>query len=111
MAKKKLIPPGPHFSPAERERLYLLMGELGESVQAVAKILRFGYESKHPVPSVHGFETNREQLQIELGQVAAAIALMSVNGDLSVNDMAHSTRAKLRTVRRWLLQKHKYPKL
>ena len=40
-----------HFNqltPAEAERLALLLEELGEAQQAIGKILRHGYASTHP---------------------------------------------------------------
>jgi hypothetical protein len=40
-----------HFNrltPAEAERLALLLEELGEAQQIIGKILRHGYESYHP---------------------------------------------------------------
>jgi hypothetical protein len=40
-----------HFNgltPAEAERLALLAEECGEVIQAIGKVLRHGYESRHP---------------------------------------------------------------
>lgn len=53
-----------HFNqltPAEAERLALLAEECGEVIQAIGKILRHGYESRHP----DGGPTNREALERE----------------------------------------------
>ena len=71
-----------HFnglSPAEAERLALLSEELGEAQQAIGKILRHGYESRHP----DGGATNRESLERECGDVSHAIDRLSTANDLS----------------------------
>lgn len=57
------------LSAAEAERLALLLEELGETQQAIGKILRHGYESRHP----NGGPTNREALERELGDVTHAV--------------------------------------
>ena len=46
------------LSDAQLERLYILSEELGEAQQAVGKILRHGYDSKHPETGI----TNKESL-------------------------------------------------
>lgn len=64
-----------HFNgltPAEAERLALLLEEMGEAQQAIGKILRHGYESRHP----SGGPTNRENLEREIADVRAIIELM-----------------------------------
>lgn len=66
------------LTPAEAERLALLAEELGEAIQAIGKILRHGYNSRHP----DGGPTNRELLQSELGDVYAAMDMLSDAGDL-----------------------------
>lgn len=71
-----------HFnqlSPAEAERLALLVEEMGEAQQAVGKILRHGYESRHP----DGGPTNRETLERELGDVEFTGEMLKNNQDLN----------------------------
>ncbi|NMG29348.1 MazG nucleotide pyrophosphohydrolase domain-containing protein [Aromatoleum evansii] len=70
-----------HFNgltPAQAERLAVLAEELGEAVQAIGKILRHGYESRSPAGA-----TNREALERELGDVYAAMDMLSDAGDLN----------------------------
>lgn len=70
-----------HFnrlSPEEAERLALLLEELGEAQQAIGKILRHGYGSRHP----DGGPTNREALEREMGDVLAALDLLVAAEDL-----------------------------
>ena len=73
-----------HFNnlmPAEAELLALLAEECGECIQAVGKILRHGYESRNPDES-NGY-TNRQQLEKEVADVRAAIAMLIKAKDLS----------------------------
>ena len=60
-----------HFnrlSPAQAERLAMLIDECGEVIQIAGKILRHGYDSYHPDrPHI----SNRELLQRELTDLAA----------------------------------------
>lgn len=73
---KKVVKHFNKLSPAEAERLALLLEELGEAQQAVGKILRHGYES--------GWDgsNNRQDLTKELGDVEYAVALMRHARDL-----------------------------
>lgn len=68
------------LAPAEAERLALLLEEMGEAQQAIGKILRHGYESVNPfiAPS----PTNRESLEREMGDVMAALQMLTEVKDL-----------------------------
>jgi len=107
----KLKPPsGKTLSSAERERLYNLLEELGEAVQAVGKILRFGYESCHPMPSVHGYDTNRHRLEKELGDIYGVLRLMHRNDDVDLPQIRTGySSVKLINLRRYLRYPHKFP--
>jgi NTP pyrophosphatase (non-canonical NTP hydrolase) len=83
---------------AEAERLALLMEEMGECQQVIGKILRHGYESKHPKGGV----TNRKLLEAEIGDVAFAIELMITSGDLSNTAIDEHTDAKGQRVIKYL---------
>lgn len=90
-----------HFNkltPAEAERLALLLEELGEAQQAIGKILRHGYESCHP----DGGPTNRESLERELGDVYHAMIRMWSVGDLDGNAVTQHADNKARTIGRYL---------
>lgn len=85
------------LTPAQAERLYYLLEELGEAQQAIGKILRHGYESRDPTKATPLFDenrggdmgwqntspTNRAMLEDELGDVTRAIAMLVGAGDLS----------------------------
>jgi len=86
------------LSPAEAERIALLMEECGEVVQACGKILRHGYFSCHP----EGIVTNRSTLERELGDVWVAIYLMIENGDLNRSDIDQYSKVKARNIHKYL---------
>jgi NTP pyrophosphatase (non-canonical NTP hydrolase) len=91
-----------HFnglSPAEAERLALLLEELGEAQQAIGKILRHGYESGHPTASN---SSNREDLEGKLGDVTFAIKMLTDSGDLDARSIASQCMQKRDTVGQYL---------
>lgn len=88
------------LSPAEAERLALLAEELGEAVQSVGKVLRHGYESHHPYGYKPG--TNRGQLEMELGDVKAAVDMMCAAEDLSGVSMTLHSEGKRERVKQYL---------
>lgn len=86
------------LNPAEAERLALLLEECAEVVQVVGKILRHGYESRHP----NGGPTNRQLLCGEIGDVMAAKELMQDAGDVTTMEIVGAKVAKLEKVGRYL---------
>lgn len=88
------------LSPAETERLALLMEELGEAQQVIGKILRHGYGSFHPDDPEQ--TTNRRLLESELGDVQAALQMMLQARDLSPVAVTLRTADKLRRVESYL---------
>jgi len=90
-----------HFnqlSPAEAERLAVLLEEMGEAQQAIGKILRHGYESKHP----DGGPTNRETLEREVGDVIWAIENLCNNDDMGEHSISTWVEVKARKVQLYL---------
>ncbi|MHB8084254.1 MAG: hypothetical protein ACYDHZ_00305 [Dehalococcoidia bacterium] len=78
------------LTPAEAERLWLLVEEMGESLQAIGKIGRHGYESRHP----DGGPSNRLNLEKELGHVHRIIKLLSRANDLTWERVLSESVAK-----------------
>lgn len=73
------------LTPAEQERLAMLIEECGEVITAATKILRHGYESYHPDrPGV----TNRDDLRREVTDVRAVLLLIGNARDLPMVDVA-----------------------
>lgn len=65
-----------HFNkltPAEHEALTLLFEECTEVIHAVAKIMRHGMDSYHPVTKV----SNEQRLTEELSNLVVSIAILS----------------------------------
>jgi hypothetical protein len=92
-----------HFNkltPAEAERLSLLLEEMGESLQIIGKIQRHGYESIDPTGRVQG--TNRQLLQIELGHVMHAIQRMMHVGDVDAKAIFSAKTSGRINVNRYL---------
>lgn len=86
------------LSPAQAERLFLLLEELGEVQQAIGKILRHGYDSCHPnLPCF----TNQMHLESELGDVAAAVQLLT-DIDLEAPIIESARVSKLERVQKYL---------
>jgi len=93
------------LSPAETERLALLMEECAEVQQIIGKILRHGYASKHP----NGGPTNRALLEKELGHVDFALSLMLCNDDVLCSALSASAEDKRMSVARYLHYQTKVP--
>ena len=90
-----------HFNkltPAEAERLAVLLEEMGEAQQAIGKILRHGYESTHP----NGGPTNRELLELEMGDVYHAMIRMWATGDLNGNAVTQRADDKAKSIIKYL---------
>lgn len=83
---------------AEAERIALLLEEAGEVVQACGKILRHGYDSRHP----DGGPDNRESLEKELGDLMGAADLMVRASDLSDIEVTDHRRQKLVNCRQYM---------
>lgn len=79
--------------PAEAERLDILAEEAAEVIQVVCKILRHGYDSK--APSRQDGPTNRELLVAELGDLLAAVYLLTSRNDISDAQVSAARDAKL----------------
>jgi hypothetical protein len=88
------------LSPGQAERLAITVEELGETVQAIGKILRHGYESRDPTKDPE--KSNRRDLETELGDVYAAVDQMRYNGDVSPANIHRAKKKKLAKKERYL---------
>ncbi len=88
---------------AEHERLAFTFEELAEAIQIVGKIMRHGYDSRNPdaEPGTLYAGTNRELLEIELGDVEHAIYLLCSNGDVRTQNIENAQRRKEITAPQW----------
>lgn len=85
------------LSPAEEERLAILLEELGETQQIIGKILRHGYESYSP--NDHHQITNRTLLERELGDVVFAVEFLSKNKDISGKNVRENALDKAKRIK------------
>jgi NTP pyrophosphatase (non-canonical NTP hydrolase) len=93
-------PPMPYnrLSPRDAELLAWLAEECGEVVQAIGKVLRHGWDGRDPTRD--GSNTNRRNLEKELGDVArAVITLADVGG---VDDTRIKALSAKKPSGRWL---------
>jgi len=88
--------PSRHFNeltPAEAERLAILLEEMGEAQQVVGKILRHGYDSQNPRDGANG-RPNRFLLEEELGDVLWSIRALMKAKDTSMEVIEHRCAQK-----------------
>ncbi|MCK9468864.1 MAG: hypothetical protein M0Q49_05555 [Porticoccaceae bacterium] len=88
------------LTPAEVERLALLVEEMGEAAQVIGKVLRHGFESYHPEDAER--TPNRKLLEKELGDVNAAVNLMTRSSDLDAGSIFHACADKSKRVEQYL---------
>lgn len=84
-----------HFNrltPAEHERLAILMEEMAEAIAIGGKILRHGYDSYNPFDE--HCTTNRVLLQEELADVMQAIEMLSKSGDINQTSLLLAIEAR-----------------
>jgi len=89
-----------NLSPAETERLALVMEECAEVIQVIGKILRHGYASYNPFDEKK--TTNRELLEMELGHFGAASSLLIKNNDVNWRKCDRHDIQKQDSVKQWL---------
>ena len=87
------------LTPAETERLSVLVEELAEGIHICGKILRHGYDSHDPTKE--HIQSNRDLLIFELGDIECAKDMLINAGDLGIqtgydNVTDKITRAKYR---------------
>ena len=80
-----------NLSPAQIERLALLIEECAEVQHIACKILRHGYEDFNPDTSC----SNRTHLAVELGQLAGEIKRMQYRQDFNYDTFVRKMRDRL----------------
>lgn len=74
------------------EILWILEEECAETIQAVSKIFRFGFDGCHPdIPNY----TNREHLETEIGDLLCLIKIMCDKGMITESELARHAEYKL----------------
>ncbi len=88
------------LTPAQTERLAKLGEELGEVQQVIGKVFLHGYLAVDPQGNVYD---NKSDLERELGDVQAAVRLLTRSGDLNRASIVNQNRKKLRTITRYMV--------
>ena len=86
------------LSPAEAERLFILLEELGEAQQAIGKILRHGYLTGYPKDGPN----NKAILELELGDVLLAIDMLAENHDIDYTELECRKAIKAEKIKMYL---------
>jgi len=89
-----------HFNkltPAEHERLTIIMEECGEVIQAIGKIFKHGYES-----TCSNGKTNRSALERELGDLRQSMIYICEKGDLSKDSIHYYADMRLKKMQPYL---------
>ena len=90
------------LSPAQLERLAFFVEECGEAIKAAMKIIRHGYESYDPTKPRRVRINNRADLEIEMGDIRAAMILLCNAKDTDKEFVHARANEKLDSVRRWM---------
>ena len=80
-----------------KEVMDILQEECAEVIQAISKISRFGLDNLKPGKP----KTNREHLEEELGDLAAMITLLEMNGVISQHNIEKAKLAKFEKLKKW----------
>jgi len=88
------------LTPAQTERLAILIEELSEAQHIASKILRHGYDSRNPLHPEVGI--NKMLLQDELGHVQHSIAMLVNAGDVSQGAINAQQGHKERNIKPYL---------
>lgn len=81
------------------EALHILQEEMAESIQAISKVYRFGWDSCHP--TVAPTKTNKQHLVEELGDVLALIDIVKDLYGLSEEDILQAKLNKIEKLKKW----------
>jgi NTP pyrophosphatase (non-canonical NTP hydrolase) len=79
-----------------KEIFCIAQEECAEVTQAISKVFRFGFDSRHPVT----FKSNMESLEEEVGDLLAMIDIMiekCIISDTNVNAARIAKKEKLKT--------------
>lgn len=88
------------LTPAETERLAILMEECAEVIHVCGKILRHGYDSTHPDDQSN--TNNRRLLAKELGDLTFAVVLLESNDDISPSVRHNAWSEKSKSIQKYL---------
>lgn len=88
-----------NLTPAQTERLAILIEDCSEVQQIACKILRHGYESKNPL--IDDSLTNKQLLQNEMGDLLFAIEWLQEQ-DVDATKVRYAAIDKKNKIKRYL---------
>ena len=80
------------------ETLVILQEECAEVIQAVSKILRFGFQSRYPTEDS---ASTKECLEMEAGQLLCMIGLLVEQGAIDEDNMIAAMEYKKVKLKEW----------
>jgi NTP pyrophosphatase (non-canonical NTP hydrolase) len=81
----------------ETEILDITQEECAEVIQAISKIRRFGWLSKHPASN----QTNRQHLEEEVGDLVCMFDLMRESGMIDWAEVIEHSDNKREKLKKW----------
>jgi len=82
---------------SDKEVLLIALEECAEVTQAISKVFRFGFESKHPKEVLN----NRERLEEEIGDLLCMIELMAERQLIDADAVDRAIENKLQKLKCW----------
>ena len=80
-----------------KEIFCIAQEECAEVTQAISKIFRFGFESKHPITQ----KTNKQSLEEEVGDLLARVDIMVEKCIISDSNINQARIAKKEKLKKW----------
>lgn len=80
-----------------KEVFCIAQEECAEVTQAISKIFRFGFESRHPVSG----KSNKESLEEEVGDLLAMVDIMVEKCIISDSNINNARKAKRTKLKQW----------
>jgi NTP pyrophosphatase (non-canonical NTP hydrolase) len=81
----------------DKEVLLIALEECAEVTQAISKVFRFGFDSKHPKE----IQTNKERLEEEIGDLLCMIELMAERQLIEAEAVDRAIENKLQKLKCW----------
>ena len=81
----------------DHEIMSILQEESAEVIQAISKIFRFGFDSKHP----EKLQDNREHLAEEIGDMLAMIHLVLEYKIVDAEEVESAKHRKFEKLQKW----------
>ena len=82
----------------DKEALVIMQEECAEVIQAVSKIIRFGYDSRYPTEDC---ASTRECLTMEIGQVLCMVNILIEQNIINEDDMLAAMEHKKIKLETW----------